>query len=324
MRQFILLLLALPAFAADTPSGMVWIPPGSFQMGSASGPSDCQPVHKVTLDGFWMDETEVTNAEFQKFVEATGYVTVAERPPAPADFPDGVARELVAGIKEPVEPGALVFAAPAQVTSLADFFQWWRWQPGANWRQPEGPGSSIEDRMDHPVVQVAWEDAAAYAKWAGKRLPTEAEWEYAARGGLDRKPFVWGDQKTPGGKWMANLWTGKFPAENTKEDGSERSATVKSYPANGFGLYDMSGNVWEWTADWYRPDYYRKSPERNPPGPNESLDPDEPGLPKKVMRGGSFLCSETYCRGYEPGVRSRTTPDTGLQHLGFRCVKGSE
>jgi len=300
---------------------MVWIPGGAFQMGSASGPGDCLPVHKVSVDGFWMDETEVTNAQFQKFVEATGYVTVAERPATPREFPAGGAREFIASLKEPVEPGALVFVQPPRATPLSDFFQWWRWQPGASWRRPEGPGSSISDRMDHPVVQVSWEDAAAYALWADKRLPTEAEWEYAARGGLDRKTYAWGDEKLPGGKWMANIWTGEFPAKNSREDGWPRTAPAKSYPPNAFGLHDMSGNVWEWTADWYRLDYYKTSPEKNPPGPAGSLDPDEAGLPKKVIRGGSFLCSDTYCLGYQPGRRSRTSPDTALQHLGFRCVK---
>lgn len=314
-------LLSLSAFASEPPAGMVWIPGGTFQMGSASGPADCLPVHQVTLDGFWMDQSEVTNAEFQKFVEATGYVTVAERPVTPQEFPAGGARDFISSLKEPVEPGALVFVEPPRATSLADFFQWWRWQPGASWKHPEGPGSSIADRMDHPVVQVAWEDAAAYAKWAGKRLPTEAEWEYAARGGLDRKTYVWGDQKLPDGKNMANTWTGEFPIQNSAEDGWPRTAPVKSYPPNAFGLHAMSGNVWEWTEDWYRPDYYKNSPEKNPPGPADSHDPDEAGLPKKVMRGGSFLCSDTYCLGYQPGRRSRTSPDTALQHLGFRCVK---
>lgn len=317
----LLLFLSTSALASEVPGGMVWVPGGTFQMGSATGAADCRPVHKVTVDGFWMDATEVTNAEFKKFVDATGYVTVAERAAAPQEFPEGVARDLVASLKEPIEPGALVFSVPPKVTSLSDFFQWWHWQPGANWRHPEGPESSIKDRMDHPVVQVAWEDAAAYAKWAGKRLPTEAEWEFAARGGLDRKPFVWGDEKEPGGKMMANIWTGEFPAENTAKDGWARSAPVKSFPANGFGLFDMSGNVWEWTADWYRPDYYKDSPEKNPQGPADSYDPGEVGMPKKVMRGGSFLCSDNYCIGFQPGIRSRTTPDTALQHLGFRCVQ---
>jgi formylglycine-generating enzyme required for sulfatase activity len=322
---FATLLAVTPALrAADPPPGMVWVPGGTFAMGSAKGPEDCRPVHEVTVDGFWMDATEVTNAEFQKFVEATGYVTVAERPATAEEFPPGAAREVMAALKDPVGPGAIVFVQPERVTSLTDFFQWWRWQPGANWRQPEGPGSAIADRMDHPVVQVCWEDAVAYARWAGKRLPTEAEWEYAARGGLAQQPFVWGREEKPGGKAAANIWTGEFPTRNTAADGWSGTAPVKSFAPNGFGLHDMAGNVWEWTADWYRPDYYKNSPAQNPPGPAESHDPDEPGLPKRVTRGGSFLCADSYCLGYQPGIRSRTTPDTALPHTGFRCVRSPE
>ncbi len=321
---FLVFLSVALSVAAETPPGMVWVPAGTFQMGSPTGPSDSQPLHAVTLDGFWMDETEVTNAEFQAFVDATGYVTVAERPATAAEFPTGAARDLVASLNDPIGPGALIFVAPETPGPLTDFFQWWRWQPGASWRHPEGPDSSITDRMDHPVVQVAWEDAVAYAKWAGKRLPTEAEWEYAARGGLDRKMYVWGDSKNPDGKSPANLWTGEFPSTNTEADGWTGTAPVNSYPPNAFGLHDMAGNVWEWTADWYDATYYRTSPEKNPPGPEKTHDPDEPGLPKKVLRGGSFLCAESYCLGSQPGVRSRTSPDTGLVHLGFRCVKTPE
>lgn len=298
---------------SEKPDGMVWIPAGSFKMGSENGPDDARPIHTVTLDGFWMDETEVTNREFTRFVDATKYITVAERKLDPKDFP-GVPPDQL-------EPGAVVFSQPPGHVSLDNALQWWRWQPGANWRHPSGPDSSIEKLMDHPVVQVCWEDAQAYAKWAGKRLPTEAEWERAARGGLEGKTYVWGDQKHPDHKWMANVFSGAFPEHNTKEDKYEYTAPVKSFPANGFGLYDMSGNVWEWTADWYRPDYYGKSPSKNPQGPDDSFDPSEPQTPKKVTRGGSFLCTDEYCIGYQPGIRGKTSIDTGLQHTGFRCVK---
>lgn len=291
---------------------MVWIPEGEFEMGSKTGPPDARPVHPVSVDGFWMDETEVTNAQFAEFVEATGYVTVAERKPDAKDFPQAPPEMLV--------PGAIVFTPASHAVSLDNALQWWRWQPGASWRHPEGPGSSIQGRDSHPVVQVAWEDAAAYAKWAGKRLPTEAEWERAARGGVEQKIYVWGNDKHPKGKWMANVWSGSFPVQNTKEDGYAYSAPVKSFPPNAYGLYDMSGNVWEWTADWYRPDYYARAPKDNPKGPSDSLDPEEPGIPKKVTRGGSFLCTDEYCIGYQPGIRSKTSPDSALQHTGFRCV----
>ncbi len=310
--RFLFLLLAVSS-AVAAPKGMVWVSGGTFAMGSKTGADDCRPVHDVTVDGFWMDETEVTNRQFQEFVEATGYVTVAERKPDPKDFPGAPPEMLV--------PGAIVFAPPDHSVPLNNAMQWWRWQPGANWRHPGGPGSSIKDRMDYPVVQVAWDDAVAYAKWAGKRLPTEAEWEFAARGGLKEKTYAWGDEKHPQGKWLANVWSGEFPAKNTKEDGYVLSAPVKTFPANGFGLYDMSGNVWEWVSDWYRPDTYKKSPAKNPTGPQDSYDPEEEGVAKKVTRGGSFLCSDEYCIGYQPGIRSKTSPDTGLQHTGFRCVR---
>jgi formylglycine-generating enzyme required for sulfatase activity len=204
---------------------------------------------------------------------------------------------------------------------LRDPLQWWQLIPGADWRHPEGPDSNISDRIDHPVVHVSWDDAHAYGAWVKKRLPTEAEWEFAARGGLGRQPFVWGDELTPKGKWLANVWQGRFPMENTREDGFDRTAPAGSFPPNGFGLFDMAGNVWEWCADWYRPDYYRESPRRNPPGPLEGMDPDELGVPKRVTRGGSFLCSESYCRRYGPGGRGKTAPDSGASHTGFRLVR---
>jgi formylglycine-generating enzyme required for sulfatase activity len=300
-----------PAGAA--PEGMVWVPGGTFWMGDP-GFNDAPP-HRVSVDGFWMDKTEVTNARFARFVAATGYVTVAERAPDPKDFPGVPPEDLKAG--------SLVFTPPAAPVDLREHYQWWRYVPGADWRHPEGPGSSIEGKDDLPVVQVCYDDAIAYAKWAGKRLPTEAEWEFAARGGLDRKPYGWGDEQKPGGKWPANIWQGQFPGENTAEDGFPRAAPVGSFAANAFGLHDMAGNVWEWCADWYRPDYYGVSPPHNPTGPNDSFDPMEPGLPKRVQRGGSFLCSDLYCVRYKPGTRGKGEVTSGASHVGFRCVKSS-
>jgi formylglycine-generating enzyme required for sulfatase activity len=292
---------------------MMWIPSGTFLMGSDSGRPDEAPVHPVTLNGFWMDKTEVTNEEFQKFVEATGYVTVAERKPDVKEFPGAAPEALV--------PGSVVFSPPDEDPGLANHFAWWKYLPGANWRQPEGPGSTIDGREKHPVTHVAWEDAKAYAKWAGKRLPTEAEWEYAGRGGLNQEPYVWGKVKTPHDKQMANLWQGKFPMENTAADGFKATAPVASFAPNGYGLYDMAGNVWEWCADWYRPDAYERNEPLNPKGPTDSFDPNEPGTMKRVIRGGSYLCSDLYCIGYRPSARMKSAPDTGLSHTGFRCVK---
>ncbi len=313
--------------------GMVWIPGGQFWMGTEDPRfPDAKPVHLVELDGFWMDRTEVTNAQFQKFVEATGYKTIAERKPDINEIlkqlPPGTPippKETLAEIEENLVPGSLVFTPPAtEVQSLDNHFQWWAYVPGANWKHPEGPDSNIEDRLDHPVVHVCYDDAIAYAKWAGKRLPTEAEWEFAARGGLDRQPFAWGDELRPDDQWMANIWQGAFPAENTAEDGHVGTAPVGSYPANGYGLHDMAGNVWEWCADWYRPDYYARSPERNPKGPSDSQDPNEPHIPKRVQRGGSLLCSDLYCVRYRIGTRGKGAVDSGAGHIGFRCVQDPE
>jgi formylglycine-generating enzyme required for sulfatase activity len=299
-----------------TPEGMVWIPGGEFLMGEPDPIfPDAKPVHKVYVDGFWMDRTEVTNAQFARFVEATGYVTVAERPPDPKEFPTVPPEKLV--------PGSIVFSPPHKEVSLDQPLSWWRYVPGADWRHPEGPDSNLEGREHHPVVQVGWYDAQAYSKWAGKRLATEAEWEYAARGGLKQKRYCWGDELLPGGKWQANIWQGDFPRKNTKEDGFEKTAPVGSFPANGYGLFDMSGNVWEWCADWYRPDYYAGSPARNPQGPDSSFDPNEPNLPKRVQRGGSFLCSDSYCVRYHPGARGKGEPGSAASHIGFRCVRSA-
>lgn len=297
-----------------SPAGMSWIPPGSFFMGSDDPRyADAQPVHIVKLSGFWMDTTEVTNEAFQRFVAATGHQTIAEQTPRPEDFPDAPPEALV--------PGSVTFQPPNHDVSLHDPGQWWAYRKGVNWRNPEGAGSSIADRMDHPVVHVAWTDAAAYCAWMKKRLPTEAEWEYAARGGLDRKRFAWGDEPKPGNLWAANVWQGRFPAENRAEDGFVATAPVGHYKPNAFGLFDVTGNVWEWTADLYHAGYYAESPTENPRGPSTSHDPREPGVEKRAMRGGSFLCSDLYCVRYAVGARGKGAPDTGSSHVGFRCAK---
>lgn len=292
---------------------MVWIPGGTFWMGSDEGSPDERPRHEVTVRGFYMDATEVTNEAFEKFVQATGYVTVAEKAPRAEDFPGVPAEKLVAG--------AVVFAPPPGEVPLENHFAWWEYRPGANWKHPEGPGSDLRGRGKHPVVHVCWEDAVAYARWAGKRLPTEAEWEFAARGGLDGQTYGWGTEVTPGGQHRANIWQGRFPNENLCGDGHRATAPVASYLPNGYGLHDMAGNVWEWCQDWYRPDYYGMSPRKQPAGPADSFDPQEPGVPKRVIRGGSYLCSDVYCTGYRPSARMKSSPDTGLSHTGFRCVK---
>ncbi|MDF3076797.1 MAG: sulfatase-modifying factor protein [Sphingobacteriaceae bacterium] len=295
-------------------SKMVWIPAGSFQMGSDDPAfTDALPIHKISVDGFWMDEHEVTNAEYAKFVNATGYQTVAEQPLNPADFPDVPKENLVSG--------SGVFTPTTQPVNLDNPMQWWRYVPGASWKHPFGPETSVTDKPNDPVVHISYTDAMAYAKWAGKRLPTEAEWEFAAQGGKGRRKFYWGDELKPGGKWMANIYQGSFPDANTSEDGFKGIAPVKTFPANGYGLYDMDGNVWEWCNDFYRPDYYSKSPEKNPQGPTDSYDPDEPGIVKRVQRGGSFLCSDEYCIRYRPGSRGKGEVNSASNNLGFRCVK---
>ena len=293
-------------------NGMAWVPAGQFPMGAADGQPDEQPVHQISVDGFWMDATEVTNAQFEKFVRATRYVTIAERKPDPKDFPGAPPEMLV--------PGSVCFNPPRDPIPLDNHYVWWKWTPGANWRHPEGPGSDIAGREKHPVVHVAWDDAIAYCQWAGKRLPTEAEWEWAARGGAAQLPRTEADI-VASNKWTANIWQGEFPALNSTADGFRATAPVATYPPNGYGLHDLAGNVWEWCADWYRPDYYTQSPKNNPIGPETSFDPNEPQTPKKVQRGGSFLCADVYCRGYRPSARGKGAPDTGLSHLGFRCVR---
>jgi formylglycine-generating enzyme required for sulfatase activity len=291
---------------------MVWIPGGTFWMGGDdSSMGDATPVHEVTLDGFWIDRTELTNRQFAEFVAATGYVTVAERRPDPRDFPDVPPEKLV--------PGSLVFTPPSGEVSLENPLAWWSYVPDASWKHPEGPGTTIEGKDDYPVVQVCWDDAVAFARWAGKRLPTEAEWEFAARGGKARSRFIWGDEPRPSGKWQANIWQGRFPDRGSPEDGFNRTAPVRSFPANAFGLFDMAGNVWEWCSDWYRPGY-DIGQTRNPTGPSSSFDPNEPRVPKRVQRGGSFLCTDQYCTRYLPGARGKGAVDSAASHVGFRCA----
>jgi formylglycine-generating enzyme required for sulfatase activity len=296
---------------------MVRIPAGEFWMGiDDPRMADSRPIHRVSVDAFWMDATEVTNDQFARFVEATGYVTVAEKAPRAEDFPGAPPENLV--------PGAVCFHPPPDAVPLDNHYVWWAYVKGASWRHPEGPGSDLKGREKHPVVHVAWSDAAAYAQWAGKRLPTEAEWERAARGGLERKPYSWGDEFRPGGRYMANTFQGSFPHAAKVEDGFGGTAPVGSYPPNGYGLHDMAGNVWEWCADWYRPETYVSragSIAQNPRGPEDSFDPSEPGIQKRVMRGGSFLCTDQYCDRYKPGGRGKGDPDTGTSHVGFRCVR---
>ncbi|MEO7599492.1 MAG: formylglycine-generating enzyme family protein [Opitutus sp.] len=313
----------LHATAAD----MVWIPPGEFTMGckdptqefcgGGETMDDARPLHQVRISGFWMDRTEVTNAEFAKFVAASHYVTLAECTPKAEDYPGAPAEMLVAG--------SVVFTPPAGPVNLADPLQWWRYCPGADWRHPEGPQSSIVGRESEPVVHIAFPDAEAYAVWAGKQLPTEAQWEYAARGGKAEERYTWGNELQPGGRWQANIWQGRFPNHDQGDDGFKRAAPVKTFPANGYGLYDMAGNVWEWCSDWYRPDAYagegRTGAMLDPKGPSSSFDPSEPRQVKRVQRGGSFLCSDQYCTRYMTGSRGKGAPDTGSNHLGFRCVR---
>lgn len=309
------------------PLGMRWVPPGEFTMGTESGLGwpDEGPAHRVRIDGFWIDEHEVTNAEFRRFIEATNYVTTAERPPdiqaIMAQVPPGTPPPP----QENLVPGSLVFRPSAGKIPLDDPAGWWNWTPGASWRHPEGPGSDLQGKDAHPVVQVSWDDAVAYARWAGKRLPTEAEWERAARGGLEEKPYAWGDTAPgAGGRWQVNIWQGDFPYRNTVADGHPGTAPVKSYPPNGFGLYDMAGNVWEWCADWYQRDLYQQRVGAgavvNPAGPEQPKASPGSFSPMRVQRGGSFLCSDGYCSRYRPSARHGCSPDTGMSHVGFRCA----
>jgi formylglycine-generating enzyme len=319
-----------PPTPEETPPGMVWIPGGEFVMGAAEpsgmdhnevgmqATTDSRPMHKVAVEGYWIDATEVTNRQFAAFVQATGYVTVAEKAPTREEFPNALPEMLFAG--------SVVFAPPARPVPLDNHLQWWSYAKGADWRHPDGPNSSIEGKDDYPVVQVAYPDAEAYARFAGKRLPTEAEWERAARGGLAGKVYAWGDEFRPEGRWMANTFQGHFPDRNDPADGHAGAGPVKQYPPNGYGLHDVAGNVWEWVSDWYRPDYYARlamtgAVADNPRGPADSFDPDEPGQAKRVHRGGSFLCTDQYCSRYMVGTRAKGDPMTGTNHLGLRLVK---
>ncbi len=306
--------------------GMVYIKAGTFLMGgdNIQASADEYPKHKVSVDGFWIDETEVTNAQFTAFIKASGYITTAEKKP---DWEE-MKKQLPPGTEKPDESllvsASLVFVPSNHPVSLTDYNVWWKWQEGANWKHPHGPGSDIKGKENYPVVHVSWFDATAYAKWAGKRLPTEAEWEYAARGGLTNNIYPWGNEPISEGKAKANSWEGHFPYNNTQRDNYFYLAPVKSYPPNGYGLYDMAGNAWEWCADFYHAEYYKaiNKPEgiKNPKGPTQSYDPDEPYAIKRVMRGGSFLCNDSYCSGYRVARRMKSSEDTSMEHVGFRCV----
>jgi formylglycine-generating enzyme len=300
---------------------MIWIPGGTFRMGSDRHYPEEAPVHRVTVDSFWIDRTPVTNRQFHKFVEATDYVTFAEIAPDPRDYPGALPNMLKAG--------SLVFSPPSHPVDLRNWSSWWTFEFGANWRRPHGRKSTNRGLDDHPVVHIAYRDAQAYAAWAGKELPTEAEWEYAARGGLDGAEFAWGDELTPGGRHMANTWQGAFPHENLANDGYERTSPVGAFPPNGYGLFDMIGNVWEWTADWFTSRHAADAPKaccipQNPRGASEidSYDQCQPlvRIPRKVVKGGSHLCAPNYCRRYRPAARHAQPIDTSMSHVGFRCV----
>jgi formylglycine-generating enzyme required for sulfatase activity len=305
----------------DAPDGMVWIPAGTYRMGSDNHYPEEAPAHPVSVDGFWMDASPVTNAQFRRFVEATRRLTFCEIAPDAADYPGADPALLV--------PASAVFTPPAHRVSHGDHHRWWSLVPGADWRHPQGPGSSIEGLDDHPVVHVAFEDAEAYARWAGKSLATEAEWEWAARGGGGDTEFAWGDELAPQGRHLANTWQGEFPWQNLAQDGHVGTSPIGAFPANGYGLFDMIGNVWEWTADWFSHRHTPAAakacciPENPRGGPREaSLDPAQPDVltPRKVMKGGSHLCAPNYCQRYRPAARMSQPIDTTTSHLGFRCV----
>lgn len=316
--------------AGKAPESMVWIPGGEFSMGSnvedeslcsiKGVTKDAAPIHRVYVDGYYMDKTEVTNEEFEKFVKATGYVTVAEQKPTKEEFPGASEEDLITG--------SVVFTPTPSAVNLNNFLQWWRYEPGADWRHPDGPQSTIKGKEKYPVVHVVYEDAAAYAKWAGKRLPTEAEWEFAARGGKTGNLYAWGNELKPKGKFQANIYQGHFPIKDgdTGEDGFKGIAPTAQYAPNAYGLYDMAGNVWEWVNDWYSVDYYKSLAEngktiKNPKGPDAYNDPNDPTEVKRVHRGGSFLCTDQYCTRYMVGTRGKGEIRSAANHVGFRCVK---
>ncbi len=315
------------AYNNDTShKGMVLIPGGTFEMGGDNDQAseDELPKHKITVAPFYMDATEVTNAQFQQFVDATGYVTTAEKKP---DWEE-LKKTLPPGTPKPadnlLQAASLVFKSSSGPVDLNDYSQWWSWVNDANWKHPEGPKSNLKGKENYPVVHVSWFDAMAYCKWAGKRLPTEAEWEFAARGGLINNIYPWGNEHISKGSAKANSWEGNFPYFNSNKDGFVKSAPVKTFSANQYGLYDMAGNVWEWCSDWYNNKYYEELKDKttvNPAGSTKSFDPQEPYTPKRVLRGGSFLCNDSYCSGYRVARRMKSSPDTGLEHTGFRCVR---
>ncbi len=334
---FILVLLAScssPSSQQEDPQekspGMKLIPGGEFIMGTdeeESYPHE-QPAHHVKVKAFWIDETEVTNQQFKEFVDATDYITVAEKKPTWEELK----KQVPPGTPKPPDSvlvaGSLVFNPPKNPVSLDDYTQWWQWRKGVDWKHPEGPASTLEGRSNHPVVHIAYDDALAYATWKGKRLPTEAEWEFASRGGNEQQRYSWGNEVTPQGKLMANTFQGSFPVVNLTEDGFGSTSPVKSFPPNNYGLYDMIGNVWEWTSDWYDINYFktlsRNAVTDNPQGPGKSFDPNEPYAMKRVTKGGSFLCATDYCTNYRPSARQGTAFDSGQSHIGFRCVKDVE
>ena len=306
--------------------GMVLIPGGTFNMGGDNEQADRDefPKHKVIVASFYMDATEVTNKQFKQFVDATGYITTAERKPDWEELKKSVPPGTPKPPDEVLVAASLVFKSASGPINLNNYSQWWEWVAGADWQHPQGPNSNIVGKENLPVVHVSWDDAMAYCKWSGKRLPTEAEWEYAARGGLKDEIYPWGNEHVNAGKPKANSWEGKFPYLNERKDGFERAARVKSFSPNGYGLYDMAGNVWEWCSDWYKYDYYSELKDKesnNPRGPLTSFDPDEPFAQKRSLRGGSFLCNDAYCSGYRVSRRMKSSPDTGLEHTGFRCVR---